>query len=176
MKNSQQETFETIYHATYKTMSKFVYFKTAQLADAEDMLQNVYINYYKSVIRQARSIENPQAYLLELAKNECAHYYKDKAFQQDHLIESDLNTLENIPSDTDLNLETIEKFTIDEIYDEVKTLTQLDQKIIGGRFRYELTFAEIADYCQISENTIKSRYYRALAQLRKKLDLKNNSQ
>jgi len=173
MKLTEQELFETIYHASYKTLSKFVYFKTSQLADAEDIVQNVYIHYYHSVIKQNKIIDNPLAYLMEMAKNECALYYKDKSNQNDYLSESDLDILENIPSDTDLALETIDKFTIEEIYAKVKTLSELDQKIIGGRFRYELTFAEIADLCELSENTIKTRYYRALNLLRKKLELKN---
>jgi RNA polymerase sigma-70 factor, ECF subfamily len=170
--NRQNELFESVVHASFKTVSKFVYFKTAQLADAEDIVQNVYASYYRYVIVTNKSIENPVAYLLELAKNELASYYKDKAITQENTMEAEVDLLDNFPSDTDLALETIDKFSVEAIYDQVKTLSPLDQKIIAGRFRYELTFAEIAKQIDLSENTIKTRYYRAIQTLKDKLDKK----
>ena len=166
----QNDLFETVCHASFKTLSKFVYFKTAQLADAEDIVQNVYASYYRYVITPNKTVENPVAYLLELAKNELAAYYKDKATTKENTLEAQEDIFDSIPSDTDLALETIEKFTVEAIYAQVKTLSQLDQKIIAGRFRYELTFAEIAKQVDLSENTIKTRYYRAIQTLKDKLD------
>jgi RNA polymerase sigma factor (sigma-70 family) len=87
-------------------------------------------------------------------------------------MEAEVDLLDNFPSDTDLALETIDKFSVEAIYDQVKTLSPLDQKIIAGRFRYELTFAEIAKQIDLSENTIKTRYYRAIQTLKDKLDKK----
>jgi RNA polymerase sigma factor (sigma-70 family) len=170
--NRQSELFDSVYHASFKTLSKFVYFKTAQLADAEDIVQNVYASYYRYVIVPNKTIDNPVAYLLELAKNELASYYKDKAITNENTIEAEVDILDNFPSETDLALETIDKFSVEAIYDQVKTLSPLDQKIIAGRFRYELTFAEIAKQVDLSENTIKTRYYRAIQTLKDKLDKK----
>lgn len=66
-------------------------------------------------------------------------------------------------------LEAIEKFTVEAITKQILTLDPLDQKILGGRFRYEMTFTEIATAMDISENTVKTRYYRAIQTLRQRL-------
>lgn len=166
----QNDLFESVYHASFKTISKFIYFKTAQLADAEDIVQNVYASYYRYAIVQNKTIDNPVAYLLELSKNELASYYKDKAVHKENTIEIETDLVDNFPADTDLALETIDRFSVEAIYDQVKTLPHLDQKIIAGRFRYELTFAEIAKQLELSENTIKTRYYRAIQTLKERMD------
>ncbi len=169
---TKQELFENIYHATFNTLSKHVFFKVASLEDAQDIVQNVYAQYYISVIQKNKSIENPQAYLMSMATNELALYYKSKATQAVLLSEDEYNVFENIPDDTDLALEIIEKSTVEMIYKQIRNLSPLDQKIIGGRFRYNLTFAEIAFQLEVSENTIKTRYYRAIQTLKDKLDQK----
>ena len=166
---NQSTLFETIYHATFKPISKYVYFNAAQLADAEDIVQNVYAHFYHSVIQKDKPVENPQAYLMTMAKNELALYYKDKATQAIQLDDETTSSFENIPDETDLALETIEKFSVDQIYKQIETLDITDQKILGGRFRYELTFAEIAKAMEISENTVKTRYYRSIQTLKQKL-------
>lgn len=166
---NQSALFETIYHATFKTISKYVYFNSAQLADSEDIVQNVYAHFYHSVIQKDKPVDNPQAYLMTMAKNELALYYKDKASQAIQLDEEGLSAFDNIPDETDLALETIDKFSVEQIYKQIETLDSMDQKILGGRFRYELTFAEIAKAMEISENTVKTRYYRSIQVLKLKL-------
>lgn len=166
---NQTELFETIYRATFNTVSKYVYFNAAQLADAQDIVQNVYAHYYHSVIQKDKTVENPQAYLMTMAKNELALYYKDKAVQPIQLDEASQSAFDNIPDETDLALETIEKFAVEAIYEKIATLDPIDQKILGGRFRYELTFAEIANSMNLSENTVKTRYYRSIQTLKDKL-------
>ena len=42
---NQSALFESIYHATFKAISKYVYFNAAQSADAQDIVQNVYAHY-----------------------------------------------------------------------------------------------------------------------------------
>lgn len=169
---TKQELFENIYHATFSILSKHVFFKVASLEDAQDIVQNIYAQYYNSVIQKNKVIENPQAYLMSMATNELALYYKNKANQAILLNEDEFNIFENIPDNTDLALEIIEKSTVEMIYKQIKSLSNLDQKIIGGRFRYNLTFVEIATQLEVSENTIKTRYYRAIQTLKDKLDQK----
>lgn len=169
MKQHQQDLFLSIYHATYKPISKYVFFNTAQLADAEDLIQNIYSHYFHSVIQKEKVIENPQTYLMIMAKNELALYYKDKATQAIQLIDPKPDVFENIPDENDFTLKIFDQFTIDQITQAIENLPVLDQKILGGHLRYELTFAEVATQLDLSENTIKTRYYRAIKTLKTKL-------
>jgi RNA polymerase sigma-70 factor (ECF subfamily) len=78
--------------------------------------------------------------------------------------------LENIPDDSDVHTEVINTFTHDVIAREVQSLSDLDQKILAGHVRFEMTFAEMAKQLDLSENTVKTRYYRALKTLRERLE------
>ena len=78
MSSKHNEVFETIYHATFNILSKYVYFKVAYANDAEDIIQNIYINYYNYIIRKNKTVENVQSYLMQIANNELSKYYKNK--------------------------------------------------------------------------------------------------
>ena len=52
MSQKNTELFETIYRATFNTISKYVYFKVAQLSDAEDIVQAIYIDFYNYIIKK----------------------------------------------------------------------------------------------------------------------------
>lgn len=163
-------SFETIYHQTFESVSKYVYFNVAQAHDAEDIVQDVYLRYYREVILKGKSIENPKAYLLAMAANQLKRYYRFKAQRPVQLNSEELEILENIPDDQDVHVEIINRFSVDAILREIMTLSDLDQKILSGHLRFGMTFAELSRELALSENTIKTRYYRALRTLRDRLN------
>ena len=165
--------FESVYNDTYETIAKYVYFKVPQLADAEDIVQEVYVRYYREVILKRKFIDHPQAYLLSIAANELKRFYASKANQPVQLDSTEQNPLENIADDTDVHTEVINTFTQEAIQRELKGLSQADQKILAGHIRFEMTFSELAKVLDLSENTVKTRYYRALMTLRHRLEHQN---
>lgn len=173
MSNQHTELFETIYRATFTTLSKHVYFKVAQSSDAEDIIQTIYIDFYNYIVKKNKSVDNVQAYLIQMANNELSKYYKRKEELPITLDEDKLQILENIQDETNIELEILDSIESDVIYKLVKRLPIIDQKILGAHFRYDMTFKEIALQLNLSENTIKTRYYRALKEL-KELLIKND--
>lgn len=165
MSRYQEQDFEAIYHATFKALSKHVYFKVAQTSDAEDIVQNVYSNFYLYVHKKGKPIENVQAYLIQMANNELKIYYQNKA-NEPTMFDEEMDVLQNIPDESNLAMDIIEKFEIEAIAEAIQKLSMIDQKIMGARFRFELTFKEISIQLGVSENTVKTRYYRALDHLR----------
>jgi len=167
MSQKNTELFETIYRATFNTISKYVYFKVAQLSDAEDIVQAIYIDFYNYIIKKNKSVENVQAYLTQMANHELSKYYKSKNELPITFSEENLKVLENIQDESDLEFEILNSNNSIEVFNLVKNLSLIDQKILGARFRYDMTFKEIAQLLSLSENTIKTRYYRALKELKK---------
>lgn len=167
MSQKNTELFETIYRATFNTISKYVYFKVAQLSDAEDIVQAIYIDFYNYIIKKNKSVENVQAYLTQMANHELSKYYKSKNELPITFSEENLKVLENIQDESDLEFEILNSNNSTEVFNLVKNLSLIDQKILGARFRYDMTFKEIAQLLSLSENTIKTRYYRALKELKK---------
>lgn len=170
MKATLSHAFESIYRETYETVAKYVYFKVPQLADAEDLVQEIYLRYYREVILKQKFIDHPQAYLLQIAANELKKFYAAKAQRPIQLDTDDADPLENVADPTDLHTSVINTFTQDAITKAVLTLSELDQKILSGHVRFEMTFAEMAKLLDLSENTVKTRYYRALKTLRHHLE------
>jgi len=167
MSQKNTELFETIYHATFNTISKYVYFKVVQLSDAEDIVQAIYIDFYNYIIKKNKSVENVQAYLTQMANHELSKYYKSKNELPITFSEENIKALENIQDETDLEFEILSSNDGNEVFNLVKNLELIDQKILGARFRYDMTFKDIAQLLSVSENTIKTRYYRALKELKK---------
>lgn len=170
MKPALSPHFESVYRDTYSAIAKYVYFNVPQLADAEDIVQEVYLRYYKEVILKQKYVDHPQAYLMTIAANQLKRFYASKAKQAIQLDSEESDVLENIADETDTHTDVINTFTHDAIAQEVKQLSDLDQKILAGHVRFEMTFAEIAGQLKLSENTVKTRYYRALKTLRERLE------
>jgi RNA polymerase sigma factor (sigma-70 family) len=161
------ERFEKIFLETNGKISRFVFFRVAQTRDAEDIVQEVYLRFYQRVLCKGKDISNPLSYLIEMSRNELKEYYRFRTNAPVFFQDQELNIIENIADESDVALETINRYTIDEIWEAVKRLDEIDQKILGGKFRFDMTFKEISEASAISENTVKTRYYRALGQLRK---------
>jgi RNA polymerase sigma factor (sigma-70 family) len=147
-------------------LSKHVYFKVAKLEDAQDIVQEIYIDFYKYISSKGKKVDNVQAYLIQIANNKLSLYYKDKTFETTLI--KDEYLLESIEDENDLEFNVLERSTLDEIWNEVKTLSDLDQHILIDYYRFGLNFREISERYQIPESTIKSRCQNAIRQLRDK--------
>lgn len=163
---NQKEKFESIYRATFPHLSKQVYFKVAKLEDAQDIVQEVYMDFYRYIIQKDKDVDNVQAYLLRMANNKLSQYYKDKALE---IIVDDNSILFNsIQDPIDIEEEVLEKISIEEIWAVVKELPLIDQHILIDYYRFGYNFREIAQRYQMPESTIKSRSANAIKYLKNK--------
>lgn len=165
----QDKKFEEIYQTTYPALSRYVFFKVENAEDMEDILQNVYVDYYIDVLRKGKIVENPEAYLIKMANHRCGAHFRKEA--RVITLEDETDWTMNIPADDDTALDAIQHATSQEIWETVATLPELDRKILIARFRFELSFPEIALELQMEETKIKARFYRALDKIRKILNV-----
>ena len=163
---NKHNDFETIYRATFSTLSKHVYFKVAKMSDAEDIVQEVYLDYYRYVLAIDKKIENVQAYLMQMANHKLSHYYKDKAMLVS--IEDDGQLLDSTEDPLYLEHDVIDKATLDQIFDEIMHLDAIDQHIMLGYYRFGLNYRELSEQLNMPESTIKSRAARIIETLREK--------
>lgn len=161
---NKKEEFETIYRATFNTISKQVFFKVAKIEDAEDIVQEVYLDFYKYIISKGKKVDNVQAYLIQMSNNKLSHYYKDKTVE--FTVEDDQTLFNNIEEPSNLEFDTLERISLDEIWDAVKTLSDIDQHILIDYYRFGYNFREISERYLMPESTIKSRCSNAIKQLK----------
>jgi len=163
---NKTETFESIYRATFSTISKQVFFKVAKVEDAQDIVQEVYMDFYQYIIEKGKTVDNVQAYLMQIANNKLAHYYKDKTVE--FTVEDDQALFNNISDPSDLEEDVLERISLDEIWQEVLTLSEIDQHILIDYYRFGFNFREISERYNMPESTIKSRCQNAIRLLQDK--------
>ncbi len=163
-----EEDFETIYRATVTQVSKHVFFKVQNLEDAQDLVQDLYYALYRHMQQHQEKIENPQAYLIQMANNELTTYYHAKLRRPVTLIDDEMNLIESVPDDFELETEVLNKITSQALWDEINKLPELDKCLLIARFRYEMSYIDISKHVDLPESTIKSRVYNALEVLKKK--------
>jgi RNA polymerase sigma-70 factor (ECF subfamily) len=164
------EDFETIYRATVTQVSKHVFFKVQNLQDAQDLVQDVYYDLYKHMTSCTEKIENPQAYLIQMANNQLTTYYRDKLRRPVTIIDDEIDLIESIPDDFELETEVLDKVTSEALWDEIHTLSDLDQQLMVSRYKYEMSFIDMAKQFNLPETTIKSKVYKSLETLKKKFN------
>lgn len=168
MKTSPED-FDAIYHATFQQVSKFVHFKVADLEDAQEIVQNVYLDFYRYICKNDKQVDNISAYLISMAKNELTRYYKTRSETPLVLDEENNTMLEQIPDDQDLELEVLNSLSTQEIWAIIETMPNLDKQILVAHYRFGLPFSEIARSLDMPGSTIRSRHGAAIEFIKSKV-------
>jgi len=163
------EDFTTIYHATLTQVSKYVHFKVNDLEDAQELVQNIYLDFYKHLCRNDKNIDNVSAYLISMAKNELTRYYKTKSETPKLIADEENMMLEQIPDDQDVEVEVINDLSSQEIWDIIETMAPLDKKILIAHYRFDLPFSEIARSLNMPGSTIRSRHHNAIETIKSRI-------
>lgn len=162
--------FENIYDKTYNNVLKFVVCKCSNMEDVNDIVQEIYIELYKKMIKR-NEIQNIESYILGIAKNKVnKHYglfYKFKTLSLNKINDSEQEIIENIPSDIDIENITIKDVDLQIIWEELKKKKMIIQKIFYLYYNLDFTIKEIANELFLSESYIKNCLYRTLKELQK---------
>ena len=78
MNNKFLKKFDEIYNQTYENTIKYIMLHSENLDDIKDLIQDTYLEVYKSVCKN-KHIQYNKAYVIGIAKNIMKKYYKDKS-------------------------------------------------------------------------------------------------
>ena len=134
---------------------KFAFFRTGSLADSQDIVQDVFVKFYKNK-QYPSAIRNIKPYLFRSISNACADYQKKK---KKFLFESldkmdDSKFLQEKDASYQLLL-TEEYCRIEKVLQNVPVE---QAEIIRFRVLDNLSFVEIAEILSLSVTTVKSRF------------------
>jgi RNA polymerase sigma-70 factor (ECF subfamily) len=152
-----------------KPIYNFVYKNVGNEANAEDITQEVFIKVWKN-IKKFDQTKNFKPWIFQIAKNTSIDFLRKKKSIPFSKFENEKGQnvlIENTPAKP-LNLleELSDKKTL---ATAMHGLSEKEQKLINLRHTDGLSFNEIAERFKESVNTIKSRYRRSLANLRKNI-------
>ncbi len=146
------DDFEKLLELERNALERYVYFKVNNKADAQDIIQDIYLSAFKN-FELLKSKDFFKPWLISIARNRCNDYYRKKAKQQelsfDNLSERELS---------ELYCETALRHTVRET---LEALEEKDRQILLMYFWGNLTQRKIAEVLKIPLGTVKSRLYRA---------------
>jgi len=165
-----QEYFNRVYEKTYRRLLRYAILHLSDPTDAEDVLQNVYIAFYRRVEQRGHfDILMPQSFLLRMLRNEIKHRYAERAKQTAYPIEDYEETLSDSASFEELALD---RAMVDEVLAIAKTLPSESYRIFVLYYGFELSVSEIAEELEIGREAVKSRLFRARNVIRGRLGSK----
>lgn len=155
----ENEKWEELFQGYRNAVERFVYFKIPIKADAEDILQEVFLTAFQKF----SGLRDPlrfKAWMLSIARSKCADYYRSKtksseipldSLPEGNLVYGRLGFAESSP-----------------VRETLALLEKRDREILGLTYFGELSQAEIARRLQIPLGTVKSRLHTAKAHFREK--------
>ena len=160
-KTSDIDIFKDIVSQYQDRLFRFAYIRIGIREGAEDIVQDVFIRFYRAMI-DGKEIKKHDSYLLRSVSNSCVDWLRKKK-----------ETIVSIEDAEDMAEETDE-----DISDEFKRINRLldglpfyQAETVRLKCYENLTFKQIAEFQDISEPTAKSRYRQAIWYIKEKLNL-----
>jgi RNA polymerase sigma-70 factor (ECF subfamily) len=162
-----EKALEILIAKYLKPIYSFTYKNVSNPADAEDITQEVFVKIWKN-IRRFDQKKSFKPWIFQIAKNTSIDFLRKKKSIPFSRFENEKGQnalLENI-AEAPLNL--IENLSDKRVLAvAIETLPEKEQKVINLRHVDGLSFKEIAKIFKESINTVKSRYRRALLNMKK---------
>jgi RNA polymerase sigma-70 factor (ECF subfamily) len=151
----EEAAFAELYDACADRLHRYVAMRLGSPHAASDVVQDAFLRAVKSR-RRFRSVENPIAYMFQIARNEAM-----RASKRRPAAERSLGTDEEFTGHDAVSRDDAEivASALTRLMSDDREIVEL--KIFGG-----LTFAEIADVTKMPQATVATRYRRALESLR----------
>lgn len=146
------DEFEVLLDAEKISVERFVRFKINSKADADDILQEVYLTAYQK-FAQLKNRDSFKAWIISIARNKCNDYFRGIANQ----FEIPLEELTELHQ-SDSRYGTAE---ISLVRDTIEMLGDKDKQILYLFFWKEIPQAEIAKRLNVPIGTVKRRLHTA---------------
>ncbi len=126
--------------------------------NASDVLQNTFIKIFKG-INQFREQSSLHTWMYRIAFNESIRFLeKSKLKPSLNLDESHVAYLNTLAEDVYFNGEELQL----KLHSIISHLPEKQQRVFQMKYFDDLTFHEISEILDVSENTLKSSYYSAV--------------
>ena len=162
-----KKLFNKTYNQHVEKIYRFIFLKVGSQEVAQDLTSEVFLKFWQKLNSKNSEVENPKAFLYQIAKNLVIDHYREK--NQARLVSVEKLTI----NDPNIDLEK-DAYLTSEMREVQKALSNLKedyQDVIIWYYLDELSISEIAEILQRSENAVRLMIHRALKILRKNLNL-----
>ena len=158
--------FSQVYDQYVKKIYRFIYLKVSLAETAEDLSSEVFLRLYRHIQKNNPVIDNPQAFLYQIARNVIAEHYRSKKITVVS-IEKTTIEIEDIQEKTKEQGEV--SLEMDRIKEAIAKLQSDYQDLIIWRYVDELTVPEIAQITGKTEENVRVGVHRAMQALKGKV-------
>lgn len=161
--NGKIKSFEDLVSKYEIVVMRFIYSMIKDKQISEDITQEVFITVYNKLYTFDSKYKF-YSWILRIAKNKCIDHIR----KYSKINETNIDEMLGISS-KEISPENIIEFkeTKEIIRRYINSLGELDKQIIMLRYSSDVTFSEISKILDISESSVKRRYYKIKEQFKK---------
>ena len=159
-KQNRLQELEALVAREQDRLFRFAYLRVGSRADAEDIVQEVFLKLYRSEERLHR-VRQMEHYLLRAVNNACRDFHRKRLYNLIPLEEAG-----PIPESEEDKLMYENYLRISKV---METLPEEQAEVVRLKWTDGLKFREVASILNIHVATAKSRYRYAIAHLQKTL-------
>ncbi len=151
--------FEQVYEKTHRSLIRYAIVHLDDPTDAEDALQNVYVDFYRRIQQYGHfDILSPEAFLIKMLKREIIQNYKERERRRLRFVEEIKE--DRIPEEPFEDV-VMDRALAEEIFRNAKALPKEMYRTFVLYYGYEMSVSEIASQLDVSKEAVKSRLLRA---------------
>jgi RNA polymerase sigma-70 factor (ECF subfamily) len=166
--NGDEAAFSILYQENIKKIYNYIYYRTGNVSDAEDLTARVFQRALKHITRYKKTNVPFSAWLYRIAHNLVANWHRDNQRRKEVPIEDQIN----IRSKQDIPDHEVEKKQeVEALMRAVRHLPSDRQMVLILKYVEDLPNKEIGEIMGKSEGAIKSLYHRTLMDLRDYFDV-----
>jgi RNA polymerase sigma-70 factor (ECF subfamily) len=165
-----QDYFDKVYEKTYRPLLRYAIVHLNDPLDAEDALQNVFVDFYRRIEACGHAdILAPQLFLLKMLKREIIRNYAERSAHETSPLE------ENVAADPLSFEDAVEtRVMAGQVMDAAKALSPDTYRVFVLYYGFELSVAEIAKEMHLGTEAVKSRLHRGRNAVRRLLAKSND--
>ena len=163
-----EQAFAALFHKYKNLVYKTAYLMLGDADEAEDVLQEVFVQVYKSLDAYDPEKGAFTTWLYRITVNNCLNWRRKQRLPFLSLDEAPPSLASRLPSPEG-------RMEEEAVWQAVRGLSDKLRAVVVLRYYWELSYAEIAQILDIPLGTVKSRLNLALRTLRKELEAEEAS-
>jgi len=168
---NKRKKFSKIFDQQINKIYRFIYLKVSSAEIAQDLSSETFLRGWKAYNKTKNEIENPQAFLYQIARNLVIDFYrkreKTKTISIEEYLETDNFNVNNITNSIEEKIMLVSD--IDSIKTALGKLKDDYQNVIIWHYLDDLSISETAKLLDKTEENTRVLLHRALKALREKL-------
>ena len=158
--------FNKIYDDTYSDILKYIIINCHNINDANDIIQETYLEFWKIINKKSIEDVNIKSYLIGIAINKIKKHYTIVQRIKSISLFDDKDNAIDIKSNINIENIIIKNVSWDIIWEYLKNKKNQDiPKVFYLYYKLELSIKEISKELDVNESYVKNLIYRTLKEL-----------